>query len=207
MYSTIADHVYTKDYKSILELIPRQGCFDELSCQEFILKNIGWVWPPRNSDPQVVSFSVGDPYKPSFTTVTGSWPHPKYRHSLIQSPWTPQFLERLQKSEKGSVLGTERLASGFNKIMFEHPPPKKKNASLCLLRMSFLLYKSVPIILPSHFGPWKKKFKRLIFPTKLWNPQKFTLPETNSSHLKTDGWNTFSFPFGVFSPIFRGFCC
>ena len=24
-----------------------------------------------------------------------------------------------------------------------------------------------------------------------------TLPETNSSHLKMDDWNTFSFPFGV----------
>ena len=28
-----------------------------------------------------------------------------------------------------------------------------------------------------------------------------TLPETNSSHLKMDGWNTFSFPFGA-RPIF-----
>ena len=26
-----------------------------------------------------------------------------------------------------------------------------------------------------------------------------TLPETNSSHLKMDGWNTFSFPFGIAS--------
>ena len=30
-----------------------------------------------------------------------------------------------------------------------------------------------------------------------------TLPETNSSHLKMNGWNTFSFPFGA-RPIFRG---
>ena len=30
-----------------------------------------------------------------------------------------------------------------------------------------------------------------------------TLPETNSSHLKMDDWNTFSFPFGA-QPIFRG---
>ena len=36
----------------------------------------------------------------------------------------------------------------------------------------------------------------------IYNP--FTLPETNGkSHLKMDGWNTFSFPFGVW-PIFRG---
>ena len=30
--------------------------------------------------------------------------------------------------------------------------------------------------------------------------------ETNSEleHLKMDGWNTFSFPFGAFRPIFRG---
>ena len=31
----------------------------------------------------------------------------------------------------------------------------------------------------------------------------YTLPETNSSHLKMDGWNTFSFPFGA-RPIVRG---
>ena len=31
-----------------------------------------------------------------------------------------------------------------------------------------------------------------------------TLPVTNSLHLKTDGWNTFSFPFGALKrPIFR----
>ena len=32
----------------------------------------------------------------------------------------------------------------------------------------------------------------------------YTLPKTNSSHLEMDGWNTFSFPFGAFRPIFRG---
>ena len=32
---------------------------------------------------------------------------------------------------------------------------------------------------------------------------KTTLPETNSLHLKMDGWNTFSFPFGILR-IFRG---
>ncbi len=31
-----------------------------------------------------------------------------------------------------------------------------------------------------------------------------TLPETNSSHLKMDGWNTRTFPFGA-RPIFRGY--
>ena len=31
-----------------------------------------------------------------------------------------------------------------------------------------------------------------------------TLPKTNSSPLKMDGWNTFSFPFGA-RPIFRGY--
>ena len=30
-----------------------------------------------------------------------------------------------------------------------------------------------------------------------------TLPETNELHLKMDGWNTFSFPFGA-RPIFGG---
>ena len=33
-----------------------------------------------------------------------------------------------------------------------------------------------------------------------------TIPETNSSPLKMDAWNTNSFPFG-FRPIFRGVCC
>ena len=28
-----------------------------------------------------------------------------------------------------------------------------------------------------------------------------------SLHLEMDGWNTFSFPFGAFRPIFRGVCC
>ena len=34
-----------------------------------------------------------------------------------------------------------------------------------------------------------------------------TLPETNSkqTHLKTDDWKTFSFPFGA-RPIFKGYC-
>ena len=42
---------------------------------------------------------------------------------------------------------------------------------------------------------------------KIWDVSlKFrnTLPETNSSSpLKMGGWNTFSFPFGAFKPIFR----
>ncbi len=33
---------------------------------------------------------------------------------------------------------------------------------------------------------------------------KYTLPETNSSHLKMDGWNTFSFPFGALNGPFSG---
>ena len=37
-----------------------------------------------------------------------------------------------------------------------------------------------------------------------WYHQPSTLPETNSLHLKMDGWNT-SFLLG--RPIFRGFCC
>ena len=31
-----------------------------------------------------------------------------------------------------------------------------------------------------------------------------SLKLTASLHLKMDGWNTFSFPFGAFRPIFRG---
>ena len=38
-----------------------------------------WVWPPHNnSDHQVdITFLVGDPYKPSFPTVTGRGPYPR----------------------------------------------------------------------------------------------------------------------------------
>ena len=41
----------------------------------------------------------------------------------------------------------------------------------------------------------------------LKNVAKSTLPETNSSPIKIDGWNTFSFPLGAFRPIFRGVFC
>ena len=33
---------------------------------------------------------------------------------------------------------------------------------------------------------------------------EFTLPETNSSHLKMDGWNTIAFPFGAWEGLFSG---
>ena len=33
---------------------------------------------------------------------------------------------------------------------------------------------------------------------------KLTLPETNSLHLKMDGWNTRKFPFGAISAYFQG---
>ena len=36
------------------------------------------------------------------------------------------------------------------------------------------------------------------------DPNHITLPETNSSHLKMDAWNTSFFPFGAFRPIFQG---
>ena len=39
---------------------------------------------------------------------------------------------------------------------------------------------------------------------EFWSSQNGTLPETNGSPLKMDGWNT-TFLFG--RPIFRGFCC
>ena len=40
---------------------------------------IHWIWPPHsNSDLQGCYFLIGNPYKPSFTTVTVTGPHPIY---------------------------------------------------------------------------------------------------------------------------------
>ena len=50
-------------------------------CLEVFLSII-LIWPPpSNSDHQdSITFSVGNPYKPSFTTATGRGPHPKYNN-------------------------------------------------------------------------------------------------------------------------------
>ena len=51
----------------------------------------------------------------------------------------------------------------------------------------------------SHFSPdvGKESIHGSIWITITKLNIDLTLPETNSSHLKTDGWNTFSFPFGM----------
>ena len=47
-----------------------------LNCRTFY---ITWMWPPpSNSDHQDYYIFLGNPYKPSFTTVTGRGPHPIY---------------------------------------------------------------------------------------------------------------------------------
>ena len=44
-----------------------------------IKMNISWVVPlPSNSDHQIITFLVGNPYKPSFATITGKGDNPKY---------------------------------------------------------------------------------------------------------------------------------
>ncbi len=58
---------------------------------------------------------------------------------------------------------------------------------LVKLRFDFFEAKRRDLLLGNHVGPWRGK----------WT---ITLPETNSSHLKMDGWNT-SFLLGW--PIFR----
>ena len=56
---------------------------------------ICWVWPPHsNSDHQdYETFLVGDPYKPSFTTVTVRGPYPIYmlkHRTKANSPFQPR---------------------------------------------------------------------------------------------------------------------
>ena len=47
-----------------------------------IISNYWVVPPPSNSHHQVITFLVGDRYKPSFATVTGRGDNPKYLHSV-----------------------------------------------------------------------------------------------------------------------------
>ena len=42
---------------------------------------IVWVVPPATVDTRIVIFLVGDPYKPSFATVTGRGDNPRHSHS------------------------------------------------------------------------------------------------------------------------------
>ena len=43
------------------------------------------MWPPHsNSDHQGYYILVGDPYKPSFATVTGRGPHPRYNIFILK---------------------------------------------------------------------------------------------------------------------------
>ena len=42
-------------------------------------RGIRWVWPlPATVSTRIITFLVGDSYKPLFTTVTGMGPHPRY---------------------------------------------------------------------------------------------------------------------------------
>ena len=41
------------------------------------LLKVGWMWPhPVTVTTRIITFLVGDSYKPSFATVTGRGPHP-----------------------------------------------------------------------------------------------------------------------------------
>ena len=49
-----------------------------------VVCNPPWVWPPHRMPvtTRIITFLVGDPYKPSFTTVTVRGPHPKSTNFL-----------------------------------------------------------------------------------------------------------------------------
>ena len=68
--------------------------------------------------------------------------------------------------------------------------------------------------LVAHLRPWKLtqlagKWTRIedVFPASYVNLPEYKLPETNSSRLKMDGWNTYYFSFWGKRLIFRCFCC
>ena len=52
---------------------------------------------------RIITFLVGNPYKPSFATVTGRGPHPRY----------VSFLER-QFSVLGKMMSCEKLLGGVH---------------------------------------------------------------------------------------------
>ena len=59
----------------------RDTCFSNADPWEFC---IFWVWPPARMPvtTRTITFLVGNPYKPLFTTVTGRGPHPRYIYLL-----------------------------------------------------------------------------------------------------------------------------
>ena len=51
----------------------------------FFLFQIIWAWPPSSNSAKtrIITFLVGNPYKPSSATVTGKGPHPTYSCSTF----------------------------------------------------------------------------------------------------------------------------
>ena len=45
-----------------------------------VLGAIPWMWPPHRIPvtTRIITFLIGNPYKPAFTTVTGRGPYPSY---------------------------------------------------------------------------------------------------------------------------------
>ena len=62
------------------------------------------------------------------------------------------------------------------------------------------------IVSPLRKGLWDPFQMAILWLANGGDPNHITLPETNSSHLKMDAWNTSFFPFGAFRPIFQGRC-
>ena len=73
--------------KSCLAPVVGQPLYDRDSP---FTKRIVWVWPPHRipvTTKIIITFFIGNPYKPSFTTVTVRGPHPTYRFfGCLESP-------------------------------------------------------------------------------------------------------------------------
>ena len=65
--------------KRCCQMLSGEG-LDRASNQNTLKGNICWMWPPPRIPvtTRIITFLVGNPYKPSFTTFTVRGPHPKH---------------------------------------------------------------------------------------------------------------------------------
>ena len=49
-------------------------------------KNVGKYWVPVIVTTRIITFLIGDPYKPSFATITGKGDNPRYIPVPVTSP-------------------------------------------------------------------------------------------------------------------------
>ena len=98
--------------KSCLAPVVGQPLYDRDSP---FTKRIVWVWPPHRipvTTKILITFFIGNPYKPSFTTVTVRGPHPTYR--FLGALKAPRLLKRLenQKSLSSAEMNLMNIEIG-----------------------------------------------------------------------------------------------